>query len=181
MRGDAPPPKPCGMRATLLVVPPLLALSACLDRGEYPSLKPRAFEIAARDATPAPPPPPAPPARPAVVARTAALLGQAREGQSSFAQELPRARAVVALAGAPDSESWITAQEQLSGLEASRVKTVTAMAELDALTLSGVDEAGLRFGDNDFAAIRAAGEQVNALLTSQQAALADLAASLPTP
>lgn len=169
------------MRRILLCFLPVLALSACLDRGEYPSLKPRAFEIEARDTTPPLPPPPAPPASPEVVARTATLLEAARSGQTAFAAELERARPVIARAGAASSESWITAQEQLSGLDASRVATVTAMADLDALTLTGVDAAGVRFGDNDFAAIRAAGEEVNAMLDAQQQVLAELAGSLAAP
>lgn len=169
------------MRRIVIGFPLMLALSACLDRGEYPSLKPRAFEIAARDAAPPPPPPPARPASPEVVARTAALLEAARSGQTAFAAELARARPVIARAGAASSESWITAQEQLSGLDASRAATTTAMADLDALTLAGVDAAAVPFGDNDFAAIRAAGEQVSAMLSEQQRVLAQLAGSLAAP
>lgn len=160
---------------------PCVALAACLDRGEYPSLKPQPFEIAGRNAAPPPPPIADDPARPEVVARVAALVTQGREGQRAFAAELDRARPVIARAGAADSESWITAQEQLSGLEASRAATVTAMAELDALTLSGVDAQGVRFGEADFAAVRTAGEAVYAILDTQQRELAGLAASLATP
>ncbi len=167
------------MRVLLFALP--LALAACLDRGEYPSLKPRAFELAHATTAPLPPAPPAPPARPEIVARTAALARQAREGQSAFAIELARTRPVVARAGAADSESWITAQEAVSGLEASRSPSVVAMAELDVLNLSGVDAAGLKFGENDFAAVRAAADQVDAIVTAQARDIAALTGSLAKP
>lgn len=160
---------------------PALVLTACLDRGEYPSLKPRAFEVAARNAAPPAPPPPTAAARPEIAARAAALVVQGQAGQRAFAAELARARPIIARAGGPDSESWITAQEQLSGLEASRAETVTALAELDALNLAGVGAAGLRFGEADFAVLRAAGNALGALLDDQQRELAALASMLADP
>lgn len=156
----------------------VLVLSACLDRGEYPSLKPRAFEAAGRNAAPAPPPTLTVPVRPEVAAKAAALLAQGRAGQRAFADELALARPAVVRAGAADSESWIEAQEQLSGLEASRVATVNAVAELDALNLAGVDERGLRFGEADFAVLRAASDALGAILDDQQRVLAVLASML---
>lgn len=167
------------MRAALLTLPVALALTSCLDRGQYPSLKPRAYESAERG--PPPPPPPAPPARPDIVARAAALLGDARSGQSAFAAELGRVRPVVARAGAAESETWITAQEALSGLDTSRAATVTALAELDALTLSGVGADGLRFGDNDFVMLRATAGAVYDLAQAQGREVAALAGSLAQP
>lgn len=130
---------------------------------------------------PPPPPPPAVPARPEVVSRAAALLAHGREGQRAFAAELARTGPVVARAGVADSESWIAAQEQLSGLDASRAATATAMAEIDALTLSGVDAHGVRFGEADFAVVRSAGEEVYAMLEAQQREMAELAATLAAP
>ena len=165
------------MRVLFLALP--LVLSACLDKGEYPSLKPRAFEREARATVPLPPP--APPASPEIIARAGALVDRAREGQSAFAAELARTRATVAGAGAAESESWIGAQEAVSGLDASRAPSVIAMAELDALNLSGVDAAGKKFGDNDFATVRAAADRVYAMVTAQARDIAELAGSLATP
>ena len=165
------------MRLVFLVLP--LVLTACLDRGQYPSLKPRAYETA--DRGPVPPPPPAPPARAEIVSRAAALVGQANAGQRAFVAELGRVRPVVARAGAADSETWIGAQEAVSGLDASRVATVTALAELDALTTSGVDAAGLRYGDNDFSVLRAAAVTVYELAQAQGREIAGLAGSLAAP
>lgn len=167
------------MRYVLMALPLTLALTACLDRGEYPSLRPRAYESA--DRGPVPPPPDAPPAKPEIVARAAALLSDARDGQRAFVAELGRVRPVVARAGAAASETWISAQEAVSGLDASRVATVTALAELDALTTSGVDASGLRYGDNDFATLRAAAGTVQELARAQGREIAALAGSLAEP
>lgn len=158
-----------------------LTVSACLDRGEYPSLRPRAFEANGPPGAPVPAPPPAPPASAQIVARTNALLARAAEGQEAFARALPAAQAEVSRAGPADSDSWIDAQSAVSGLDASRAETVAAVAELDALNLSGVDAAGLRFGDNDFAAITAAAARGNALLVAQQRTVQELAARLSLP
>lgn len=155
----------------------VLTLAACADRGDYPSLRPRPFEVAGGVA-PLPPAPPAPPARPEVVARVAALVGRAEEGQRAFVRELAATRPAVARAGAADSETWIRAQQQVSALDASREATVSAMAELDALTLSGVDAAGMTLGENDLAAIREGSERIAALLEAQHAAIASLSATL---
>lgn len=167
--------------------PPIVALlllpaaGACMERGEYPSLKPRAFELAARNAPPPPPPAPLAPPRAEVVARIGSLLAKAQEGQRAFAAETGRTRAAVARAGGANSESWIDAQTQLSALDASRVATVMAMADLDALTVSGVDPSGLRFGEGDLAALRAAGAEIQAVVQAQGATLAALAGALAAP
>lgn len=159
-----------------------LTLSACLDRGEYPSLRPRAFEANGPPGAPVPASPPAPPASMQIVARTEALLARASSGQDAFARALAAVQAAVARAGGgADSDSWIDAQSAISGLDASRAETVAAVAELDALNLSGVDAAGLRFGDNDFAAITAAAARGNMLLVAQQRAIGELAARLGAP
>ena len=159
----------------------LLALSACLDRGEYPSLRPRAFEVAGGAGAPLPPAPPAAPARPEIVARVAVLVARAEEGQRAFVRELAAARPVLARAGAADSETWIRAQEQLSALDASREPTVSAMADIDGLTLAGADPAGGPLGENDLAAIGVGGDRTAALLAGQHRQIADLAATLATP
>jgi len=158
-----------------------LCLAACLDRGEYPSLRPRAFEVAGGAGAPLPPAPPAAPARPDIVARIAALIARAEEGQRAFVGELAAARPVLARAGAADSETWIRAQEQLSALDASREPTVSAMAEIDAMTLAGADAAGAPLGENDLAAIAVGGERTAALLAAQHSRIAELAATLASP
>lgn len=170
---------PGAMRAFLPAVLAIVAcLGACMEAGDYPSLKPRAFEKAGRDAADLPSPPPAVPANPQVLARIAAFMAQAEQGQSAFAAELGAARPVIGQAGVPDSESWIMAHQRLSGLDASRAATVAALADLDALTIAGVDAAGVRLAEADLAAIRAAGEAIAALLEAQQRIIEELGASI---
>lgn len=158
----------------------LLGPAACLDKGDYPSLRPRAFEGTGAG-VPLPPPPPAAPPSAQTLARVAALVDRAEAGNEKFSAELVRARPVIARAGAADSETWITAQEQLSALDASRAEALAASAELDALNLAGVDAAGLRFAEADFAAIRAGADQVGALLQAQGRTLSELAATISPP
>lgn len=169
------------MRIVPLVLSVTLALTACADGGQYPSLLPRRYETGSLGPAPPPPLPPAPPARPEIVSRAAALVEQARDGQRAFAAALGGTRAAVAQAGGAGSESWITAQEAVSGLDASRTATVTALAEVDALTASGVDAAGLRFGDNDFATLRAAASAVYEIAQEQGRAVDALSGSLAAP
>ena len=68
--------------------------------------------------------------------------------------------------------------DRAAHLDAARAATVAATAELDALNASGVDAAGLTFGDNDFAAIRNAGERLNALGEAQTRTIGALADTL---
>ena len=84
----------------------------------------------------------------------------------------------MARAGSANGETWIEAQKAVSALDAARAATVAATAELDALNASGVDAAGLTFGDNDFAAIRNAGERLNALGEAQTRTIGALADTL---
>jgi len=167
------------MRAFLPAALAIVAcLGACMEAGDYPSLKPRAFEKAGRDGPDLPSPPPAAPANPQIVAKIAAFMAQAEQGQSAFAAELSAARPVIGQAGVPDSESWIMAHQRLSGLDASRAATVVALADLDALTIAGVDVTGVRLAEADLAAIRTAGERIAALLEAQQRTIEELGASI---
>jgi len=114
-----------GMRVALL--PLCLGLSACAAQGPYPSLAPRAIERGlAGGLAPAPcldgdgaetqvvAVAPAPvPSDPQLRARLAALLAQARQGQSAFAEILPRASSSAARAGAAGSDAWIAAHVEL--------------------------------------------------------------------
>ena len=159
----------------------LLALTACMDKGEYPSLRPRPFERLGGAGIPIPPPPAAPLARAEIVTAVGSFVAKAEAGQRAFAGKLASTQSVVAQAGAVDSDSWISAQEALSALDVSREPTVTAMANIDALNRGGTGRAGLTYGDNDFAAIRNAGERVNALLEAQQRELDTLEAGLAKP
>src|SRR5579872_3504762 len=99
---------------------PLLLLASCArPGGPYPSLQPRAAERID---------PRVPvvrtmnnrPVTAALAARLAALADDARSGESAFDNAALQAERLAASAGAPQSESWITAQEALTAAIAAR-------------------------------------------------------------
>jgi hypothetical protein len=178
------------------VLPPALAalplLAACAAQGPFPSLAPRAVE---RDLTggsaPADCPDaadrgtemaeaPAPPVSPdpQLGARVFELLAAARAGQAAFAEALPRARVAAQGAGAPGSETWIAAQQEISRLEAARARTMDALAELDALAIRRSDGA---VSETDYQAVLAAAEEVRNLVQAQQSELDRIAALVSAP
>ena len=172
---------------TFLHLPAVLllgcTLSGCAERGSFPSLMPRAAEgqkaAAGANATAEVPGATTETLAPdeALAAQLAQLLARAREGQQAFERELEAARAAIARAGAPESESWIDAQQALSRLEAVRVPTVTALSDLDALAVSR-SEAGIATSDSDRAAIAATQEQAGALAAGQEEEIASLSARI---
>ena len=163
---------------------------ACAAQGPFPSLAPRAMErelsgqplppcLAGATAAPAPAPAAAPVDDAQLAGRLSQLIVQARQGEADFASALPAARASAARAGAAGSETWIAAQQDISRLEAARARTVDALAELEALSLS-------RSGDRatseaDRASVVAAAEEVRGLAEAQQAEIGRLSAGLSGP
>ena len=161
------------MKAALPLVA-ALALGGCAGDGSFPSLAPRPEESA--PLTEPPPPAPAEVARdPALAGRLAVLQAEAQAGGRAFDEAFPGARAAVAAAGARDSESWVMAQQALSRLEAARVRTTTALAELDRIALERADRPA---NGEDSAALGAATAAVQALATDQQGRIDGLRARL---
>ncbi len=98
----------------------------------------------------------------ALAGRLAELVAQAREGDRAFAPAAARARQLAAAAGGPQSESWIVAQEALSGAVAARASTARALGDLDALGGDRLESQG-GLAPSDLAAIQAAAAQVGAI------------------
>lgn len=112
-----------------------LFLSGCAGTlTGYPSLAKRAVENAPVGEAPASVPTPAE-VDPALQAQVDRLAGQSQAGSAAFDKAWPAAdRAVRAAAGAAvSSEAWVTAQLAVSGLEAARNDSVSALASLDTL------------------------------------------------
>ena len=137
-------------------------LGACAPAGgPFPSLQPRAGESID---------PRAPiagavnnrPVSPDLANRLAQLVAQAREGEAAFAPAAARAEQLAAAAGAPQSESWIAAQEALSAAVAARAPTAHALGDIDALGATTLQVHG-GLAPADLAAIRSAGAQVFAI------------------
>lgn len=149
---------PMFRRAALLSL--LLAACATPQTGE-PSLAPRAAE-AIDPRVPIPSEVIAGPADPALAASIAELLNQVRAGDASFQSAAQSAETLAAAAGPAQSESWILAQEALSGLVAARAPVTKAIADLDALAATRVAASG-GILPGDLAAIQAATTEAGAI------------------
>lgn len=152
------------MRQPLLAM--LLLLGACSSPGgPYPSLRPRAAEAidprvepvrAMNDR----------PVAPALAAQLASLVAEARSGDLAFGPAMSEAESLAASAGAPQSESWITAQQALSAAIAARRPTALALADIDALGAIKLETQG-GLAPNDLKAIQAAAAAVTAIARGQ--------------
>ena len=146
-------------RSALLLV---LALSACTaPGGPYPSLHPRAAE-AIDPRVPVVRPTNDRPAGAALTARLAALVDQAQGGDTGFEGAASEAERLAANAGAPQTESWIAAQEALTAAIAARRPTATALGDIDEIAATALQtQRGI--APNDLAAIKSAAERVGAM------------------
>lgn len=120
-----------------LAFPFALLLAGCLSQGPFPSLAPRegeqlAIEEPVREAVEAP-------ADPGLRLRALELRQQAARGERAFDAAFGRAESAVRAAGAPGSDSWIAAQQAVSRLEAARLETTEALAQLDRLRAGRAD------------------------------------------
>ncbi len=111
-----------------------LLLTGCAGAQQgYPSLAKRAVEDAPM-AAPVAPPAPAP-ADAELLRRIAGFTDQASAGKAAFDKDAAATeRAVNAARNASvSSDAWVTAQVAISGLEAARNDSVSALASLDTL------------------------------------------------
>jgi hypothetical protein len=144
----------------------LTAISACsAPGGPYPSLQPRAAETI-DPRLPVVRPVNDRPVSSALAARLAELVSQAESGDAAFASAAAQAERLAASAGAPQSESWIAAQEALTGAIAARKATATAMGDIDEIAARALQNHG-GIAPNDLAAIRDAAARVGALDRSE--------------
>jgi hypothetical protein len=156
----------------LLILAPLL-LAGCTGQAIGPSLAKRSVEDQSFD-EPVRAPAGQAEADVSLKSRMAGLVEQARAGQRAFADLLPRAQQAASGAGAEGSESWTTAEQLLSALEAARAPSTRALGELDALLaerVNGGKEDGL-------AELQAADAQVSSIVDSQQSQLAAIRARI---
>jgi len=160
-------------RAMTLLPLLLAALAGCAEDASFPSLAPRAVERLSNEEPVRAPVQVA--ADPELSGRIAELEGKARRGNNGFTTALPAARAVIDRAGAAGSDSWIEAQEALSGLEAARAETLLALAALDGLS---VERATLPTNAGQFQALLAAFDAARLLAAEQQSEIDRLRRSL---
>jgi hypothetical protein len=102
---------------------------------------------------------------PALRGRVNALLAQGRAGTRAFDEAEPATERAIRAASAPGSEGWVSAQQQLSRLEAARAETSTALAELDRLSTARADQAT---NSVDYALIEQAIMELEQIAAGQQ-------------
>jgi hypothetical protein len=117
------------------------------------------------------------PADPALIARLAALVAQAAAGERTFRAAAADAQRLAAGAGAPQSESWVVAQQALSAAVAARAQTTRALGDIDAVAAEALAERG-GLAPADLAAIEAAAAEVSALSRRQAETIDSIAARL---
>jgi len=150
---------------------PFILLSACsAPGGPYPSLQPRAAE-AIDPRIPVVRPVNELPASRGLPAQLSALVDQARSGNGAFDSAASEAERLAAGAGAPQTESWIAAQEALTAAIAARKATAQALGDIDEIAATALqNQRGI--APNDLAAIQSAASEV-ASLDDRQAARID--------
>jgi hypothetical protein len=144
------------------------ACSACSSSGVYaPSLAPRAAE-AIDPRVPIANAPPSGPADPALVSRLDALVAEARFGDAAFRTAVGEAERLAASAGDPQSESWVVAQQALSGAIAARAPVTKALGDIDAIASGELTRRG-GMAPADQAAVASAAAQVGEVDRSEAA------------
>ena len=140
---------------TTLVLAAIGSLPACSSPpGHAPSLAPRAAE-AIDPRVPVNNPVRSGPADATLAAHLAALLDQVQSGDAAFRDAADAAERLAASAGAPRSESWISAQQALSAAVAARGATTRALGDIDELAATALATKG-GMSASDLDAIRSA-------------------------
>ena len=98
----------------------------------------------------------------ALATRLAELIGRARGGESAFVVAAGEAQRLAAAAGAPQSESWVLAQQALSAAVAARAPTTRALGDIDGIAAAALARQG-GIAPADLAAIEAASAEVGAI------------------
>jgi len=112
-----------------------------------------------------------------LAAKLAALVGQARGGDAAFEAAAAEARRLASSAGAPQSESWIAAEEALSRAVAAKEATARALGDIDSL---GGDRLHANGGlaPSDLAALQQASAEVFEIDERQSQAIKGIQAQL---
>lgn len=117
------------------------------------------------------------PADPALIARLGTLVAEAQAGEPRFEAAIGAAKRAAEAAGAPQSESWIVAQEALSGAVEARGAAAVALASIDSLGASLLATQG-GLAPSDKQAIEEAAATVGTIDRRQAAAISVIQARL---
>jgi hypothetical protein len=117
------------------------------------------------------------PVDPAISARLAALVASGESGARAFDALVGQAETLAGAAGPARSESWVLAQQAVSGLEGARAASTRALSDIDGITSSRIaSDTGLTYAD--LAAVEAASAELRALTDRQSAIIDRLSARL---
>ena len=152
---------------------PLLALTlvgCATSTVNEPSLARRSAE-AIDPRIPIPSEPTLGPVNQTLSSRLSQLVAEGRAGAAAFNAEVAQAQRLADAAGASQSESWIVAQQALSGLEGARARTTRALSDIDAIAAQRIQSAaGLTLADQR--AVEAASSEISEI-SDRQAAIID--------
>lgn len=150
-------------------------VAGCASPSRYPSLGVRDAERATGTLQPAEAEPYVPPATPSeTLDRIGRLNAEARAAHQEFFAVADRARAPIAAGrgAAQGSDRWSLALVALADVEASRSRTMIALAELDRLYVD------TELAGGDLARISAARDEVNAMVEAENASIDELQGNL---
>ncbi len=165
------------LRASHCCLAVIFAIAGCtVPGGPAPSLAPRSAE-AIDPRVPVGGGTAQGPADSALAARLAELIRQARGGESAFVVAAGEAARLAASAGAPQSESWVVAQQALSAAVAARAATTRALGDIDGIASAALVRQG-GIAPADLVAIEAASAEVGAIDRRQAQTVAALQARL---
>ena len=106
-----------------------------------------------------------------LAARLSQLIAAGNAGAQRFDAEVGQAQALANAAGPAQSESWILAQQALSGLEGARAATTRALSDVDAIAAARI-ASGTGLSAADVAALEAASSELRGA-TDRQATIID--------
>jgi len=113
----------------------------------------------------------------ALAARLSQLVGEGSSGARAFDSLVGQAQTLANAAGPAQSESWIVAQQALSGLEGARAATTRALSDIDGIVASRIQSGtGLTFSDQ--AAVEASSAELRAMTDRQSVIIDQLSARL---
>jgi len=117
------------------------------------------------------------PVNASLAGQLAALVSQARSGDAAFGPAAAEAQRLATSAGAPQSESWIAAEEALSRAVAAKEATARALGDIDSL---GGDrlQANSGMAPSDLAAVQQASAEVFAIDQRQSDTIKSIQAAL---
>ena len=159
----------------LVPIAVLVALTACSSArpGLEPSLAPRAAE-AIDPRIPVPGDVPPGPVDASLASTLSALVRDARATTGPFEAQRASAARLAAAAGAPQSESWIAAEQSVSELTRTHGQVTRIAADIDSL--AAVRSGNLTAADQQ--AIREAASTVGEINAAQASAIAQISARL---